>query len=92
MPNRTARARRGAVVTVVALLASLLMSCGDSTSPSSEAPAPAVDPSLTVEYSPGLSEDIYLPALASGAFTEVEAVGSLRVLRRGAGDAGDPLA
>ena len=36
-------------------------------------------------------EDIYLPALASGAFTEVEAVGSLRVLRRVAGDAGDPL-
>ena len=36
-------------------------------------------------------EDIYLPALASGAFTEVEAVGSLRVLRRTAGDAGDPL-
>lgn len=36
-------------------------------------------------------EDIYLPALASGAFTEVEAVGSMRVLRRTAGDAGDPL-
>jgi predicted O-methyltransferase YrrM len=37
-------------------------------------------------------EDIYLPALASGAFTEVEAVGSMRVLRRTSGDAGDPLA
>ena len=36
-------------------------------------------------------EDIYLPALASGAFTEVEAVGSMRVLRRTAGRAGDPL-
>ena len=36
-------------------------------------------------------EDIYLPALASGAFTEVEAVGSMRVLRRTSGDAGDPL-
>jgi len=36
-------------------------------------------------------EDIYLPAQASGAFTEVEAVGSMRVLRRTAGDAGDPL-
>ncbi|MBD3927407.1 class I SAM-dependent methyltransferase [Nocardioides cavernae] len=36
-------------------------------------------------------EDIYLPALASGAFTEVEAVGSMRVLRRTTGDAGDPL-
>jgi hypothetical protein len=37
-------------------------------------------------------EDIYLPALASGAFTEVEAVGSMRVLRRTSGDAGDRLA
>ena len=37
-------------------------------------------------------EDIYLPALASGAFTEVEAVGSMRVLRRTSGDAGDPVA
>jgi hypothetical protein len=36
-------------------------------------------------------EDIYLPSLASGAFTEVEAVGSMRVLRRTSGDAGDPL-
>ena len=36
-------------------------------------------------------EDIYLPALASGAFTEVEAVGSMRVLCRTSGDAGDPL-
>ncbi len=37
-------------------------------------------------------ELIYLPALASGAFTEVEAVGSLRVLQRTSGAAGDPLA
>ena len=37
-------------------------------------------------------EDIYLPALASGALTEVEAVGSMRVLRRTSGDAGDPIA
>lgn len=36
-------------------------------------------------------EDIYLPALASGAFVEVEALGSVRVLRRAAGAAGDPL-
>jgi MMP 1-O-methyltransferase len=36
-------------------------------------------------------EDIYLPALASGAFTEVDSVGSMRVLRRTSGDAGDPL-
>lgn len=36
-------------------------------------------------------EEIYLPALASGAFEEVRAEGSLRVLRRLRGDAGDPL-
>ena len=36
-------------------------------------------------------EDIYLPALASGAFTEVGVVGSMRVLRRTAGEAGDVL-
>lgn len=37
-------------------------------------------------------EEIYLPALASGAFTEVDVVGSLRVLRRTRGSAGEPLA
>ncbi len=37
-------------------------------------------------------EEIYLPALAGGAFTEVETVGSMRVLRRTAGAAGDPVA
>lgn len=36
-------------------------------------------------------EQIYLPALASGAFTEVEALGSMRVLKRTSGDAGDPV-
>ena len=36
-------------------------------------------------------EQIYLPALASGAFTEADVVGSMRVLRRTSGDAGDPL-
>ncbi|GAA1541807.1 class I SAM-dependent methyltransferase [Nocardioides humi] len=36
-------------------------------------------------------ELIYLPALASGAFTEVAGTGSLRVLQRSSGAAGDPL-
>ncbi|HEY0888261.1 MAG TPA: class I SAM-dependent methyltransferase [Nocardioides sp.] len=36
-------------------------------------------------------ELIYLPALASGAFEEVEALGSMRVLRRVRGEAGDAL-
>lgn len=36
-------------------------------------------------------EDIYLPALASGSFEEVDAEGSMRVLQRTRGDAGDAL-
>ncbi|MDQ6526566.1 class I SAM-dependent methyltransferase [Nocardioides sp. LHD-245] len=36
-------------------------------------------------------ELIYLPALASGSFSEVAHTGSLRVLRRTRGSAGDPL-
>jgi predicted O-methyltransferase YrrM len=35
--------------------------------------------------------DVYLRALAGGAFTEVEALGSMRVLARTQGDAGDGL-
>ncbi len=34
---------------------------------------------------------VFLRALASGAFTEVEALGSMRVLRRTSGDAGDSV-
>jgi MMP 1-O-methyltransferase len=34
---------------------------------------------------------VFLRALESGAFTEVEALGSMRVLRRTAGDAGDAV-
>ena len=33
--------------------------------------------------------DVFVRALASGCFTEVEALGSMRVLRRTSGDAGD---
>ncbi|GAB2860456.1 class I SAM-dependent methyltransferase [Nocardioides pacificus] len=36
--------------------------------------------------------DVYLRALAGGAFTEAEALGSVRVLRRTGGDAGDRVA
>lgn len=35
--------------------------------------------------------DVYLRALASGSFTDVEALGSMRVLRRTRGDAGDAV-
>jgi MMP 1-O-methyltransferase len=34
---------------------------------------------------------VFLRALESGAFVEVEALGSMRVLRRARGDAGDPV-
>ena len=34
---------------------------------------------------------VFLRALEGGAFTEVEALGSMRVLRRTSGDAGDPV-
>jgi predicted O-methyltransferase YrrM len=34
---------------------------------------------------------VFLRALASGAFTEVEALGSMRVLERTSGEAGDPV-
>lgn len=37
-------------------------------------------------------ELIYLPALASGQFTEIDAVGSMRLLQRTSGAAGDPVA
>ena len=36
-------------------------------------------------------DQIYLPALASGAFEEVAVIGSMRVLRRTSGAAGDHL-
>ena len=35
--------------------------------------------------------DVFCRALASGDFAEVEALGSMRVLRRVGGDAGDPV-
>lgn len=35
--------------------------------------------------------DVFLRALAGGAFTEVEALGSMRVLARTSGEAGDPV-
>jgi predicted O-methyltransferase YrrM len=35
--------------------------------------------------------DVFVRAVESGAFTEVEALGSVRVLRRTSGDAGDPV-
>jgi MMP 1-O-methyltransferase len=36
--------------------------------------------------------EVYLRAVDGGAFEEAEVVGSMRVLRRVSGEAGDPLA
>jgi hypothetical protein len=35
--------------------------------------------------------DVFLRAVEGGSFTEVEALGSMRALRRTAGGAGDPV-
>jgi len=48
-------------VAVAVLVAALAASCGSSSSPSPRAPAHVAPPSLTVEYAPGLTEDLYLP-------------------------------
>lgn len=64
MSSRAGRRSCG-VVTVAVLAAALLASCGGSGSGSgSETPgaaSPGTDESLTVEYAPGLTEDLYLP-------------------------------
>lgn len=52
---------RACTVTSIALAAALLVSCGGSTSPTPGAPPSGVRPAMTVEYSPGLTEDLYLP-------------------------------
>lgn len=59
--SRAARRRPCGVLTVATLVAALLVSCGGSNSPTPGGPSPVADPSMTVEYSPGLTEDIYLP-------------------------------
>ena len=59
MPNRTAR-RVLALLAVTALASAPLASCGQASTRGT--PSATATPSLTVEYSPGLTEDIYLPA------------------------------
>jgi acetyl esterase/lipase len=49
------------VLAVAALVAALLTSCADSSGPPPGDASPAVRPSMTIEYSPGLTEDVYLP-------------------------------
>jgi len=61
VPNRTARRLLGLLV-VATLASAALASCGGTHAPSSSTPPATASPSLTVEYSPGLTEDIYLPA------------------------------
>lgn len=61
MSSRAAPRRTCGVVTVAVLVAALLVSCGGSGSPTPGGPSLLVRPSMTVEYSPGLTEDVYLP-------------------------------
>src|SRR6478609_3148425 len=52
---------RACTVTSIALAAALLVSCGVSTSRSSDASSSGVRPSMTTKFAPGLPEDAYLP-------------------------------
>src|SRR4051812_5519783 len=61
MSSLAARCRACAAMTGGVLVAALLVSCaGTDGSTSAEAP-PAAEASLTLEYAPGLTEDVYLP-------------------------------
>jgi acetyl esterase/lipase len=58
----TARRSRGGVVTAATLVALLLVSCGGTSGPGTAGPSPAPAASMTIEYAPGLTESVYLPA------------------------------
>jgi acetyl esterase/lipase len=49
------------VLALATLVAALLASCGGSSGPPPGDGSAALGPSLTIEYSPGLTEDVYLP-------------------------------
>lgn len=59
MTSRAAH-RTGAVVAGV-VVSVLLVSCGGPGSTSSRGPTTTARPAMTIEYSPGLTEDLYLP-------------------------------
>lgn len=61
MSRRAVRRRTCGVLTVVALVATLMGACSGSDDPAPGGPAPTTDPAMTVEYAPGLTEDVYLP-------------------------------
>jgi acetyl esterase/lipase len=61
MSRRAVRRRTCGALTVLALVAALLASCGGSGDPAPGGPAPTTDPAMTLEYAPGLTEDVYLP-------------------------------
>jgi acetyl esterase/lipase len=64
MPRRAGRRRTCGVVTIIVLVAALLGACGGSDGsggPAAGGPEPTTDPAMTVEYAPGLTEDVYLP-------------------------------
>jgi len=59
MWSRAARRRPWEAVAV--LVAALAVSCGNSGGPATDAPSRVAAPSMTIEYTPGLTEDLYLP-------------------------------
>ena len=60
MPSRAVRRPCGVAI-VAMLVAAMLVSCGGSSSPAPGGSSLVGPPSMTVEYAPGLTEDIYLP-------------------------------
>lgn len=56
------RARMLAPSVLLVLLAAALASCSGPSAPSPVGDSPSATPALTLEYAPGLTEDIYLPA------------------------------
>lgn len=62
MSGRAGRRRSCGVVTAAVLSAALLASCAGSASDAPGAAPPGTGTSTTIEYAPGLTEDLYLPA------------------------------
>ena len=61
MSGRAGRRRSCGVVTAAVLAAALLASCAGSGGDTPRAASPGTEPSQTLEYAPGLTEDLYLP-------------------------------
>src|SRR5690349_1707987 len=60
--STTTRRRPLALMMLAALVSA--PSCGSASGPAAGPPSPTTRPSMTVEYAPGLTEDVYLPGVA----------------------------